>query len=173
MTRAAAYHYQGDAKRRRKELSRVGASEQTGPIGYLVGAWLASGVEPKLSQRLATRGLEKLSAADFRRDYQLLLASRSPWIRSALAGLGRLRDLSPEEAEAAVNVLTGQTRYFLRDVVSALRKRRDAPTEVVLADVLDKYWDSRVQWYVKLLLRAMAEPPSQETVRAPKKAQER
>ncbi|HXT60737.1 MAG TPA: hypothetical protein VN699_19010, partial [Pirellulales bacterium] len=173
VTRAAAYHYQGDAKRRRKELARVGASERSGPVGCLVAAWLASGVEPKLSQRLAARGLERLSAADFRRDYQLLLASRSPWIKSVLAGIGRLGDLPPEEAEAAVSVMSGQARYFVRDVISALRKRRETPTETVLAEVLDKYWESRLQWYAKLLLRALAEPPNPETVRAPKKAQER
>lgn len=169
-TRAAAYHYAGDAKRRRRELSRIGSSDQSGPIGLIVAAWLASGVEPKLSQRLAARGLENLSAADFRRDYQLVLGSRSPWIKSALAGIARLRDLSPDEVEAAANVLTGQSRYFMRDLVAAMRKHRDAPTETVLADVLDKYWDSRFQWYAKLLLRAMAEAPVAETVRAPKKA---
>ena len=170
VTRAAAYHCQGDAKRRRRELNRIGASEQAGPVGLLVAAWLASGVEPKLSQRLAAAGLENLSAADFRRDYQLLLGSRSPWVRSALTGIGALRDLPPEEVEAAANVLTGQSRYFLRDLAAALRKRRDAPTETVLAEVLDKYWDSRFQWYAKLLLKAMADAPAAETVRSPKKA---
>jgi hypothetical protein len=170
VTRAAAYHYSGDAKRRRQELSRIGSGDQAGPVGLLIAAWLASGVEPKLSQRLAAQGLENLSAADFRRDYQLLLGSRSPWIKSALAGIGRLRDLPPDEVEAAANILTGQSRYFMRDLVAALRKHRDAPTETVLADVLDKYWDSRFQWYAKLLLRAMSEAPVAETVRAPKKS---
>ncbi|HXT60881.1 MAG TPA: hypothetical protein VN699_19740, partial [Pirellulales bacterium] len=75
-----------------------------------------------------------------------------------------------EEAEAAVSVMSGQARYFVRDVISALRKRRETPTETVLAEVLDKYWESRLQWYAKLLLRALAEPPNPETVRAPKKA---
>ena len=81
-----------------------------------------------------------------------------------------MRDLPPDEVEAAANILTGQSRYFLRDLVAALRKRRESPTETVLADVLDKYWESRFQFYAKLLLRAMAEAPVEETVRAPKKS---
>ena len=173
MARAAAYHYQGDRQRRRRELTRIGAAEQTGPIGYLVAAWLAANVEPELSRKLAARGLEKLSPEDFRHDYHLLLASQSPWIRSALAGIGRLRDLPAEEVNAAVNLMAGQSRYFLRDVVAALRKRRDASTETIVAAVLDKYWENRYQYYAKVLLRAMAEGPSQETARTPKKSRER
>ena len=172
MARAAAYHYQGDRQRRRRELSRIGTSEQTGPIGYLVSAWLAAHVEPELSRRLAARGLERLSAEDFRRDYHLLLASKSPWIRSALAGIGRLRDLPAEEVDAAVNLLSGQSRYFLRDLVAASRKQRDVSTETVIAKVLDKYWETRYQYYAKVLLRAVAEDPSQETARAAKKSRD-
>ena len=91
MARAAAYHYNGDAKRSRKELTRIGTSEATGPVGLLLAAFLTSGVAPGVSQRLATVGLERLTAADFRRDYQLLLSSRSPWFKAALVGLIRLR----------------------------------------------------------------------------------
>ena len=69
--------------------------------------------------------------------------------------------------------MSGQLRYFVRDVIQAARKHPEASIEAVLADVLDKYWDSRLQWYAKLLLRALAEPPAQETVRAAKKASAR
>lgn len=170
LSRVAAYHYQGDVNRRRRELTRVGLSDETGPVGMLIASYLASGVEPTLSQRLAARGLERLSAADFRRDYQLLLSSRAPWIRAALAGLDRLRQLPPEEAEAAVGVLSGQLQYFVRDLVQAGRKNPSARIETVLAEVLDKYWDARLQWYAKLFLRMLAEPPGAETARSLKKA---
>lgn len=169
LSRAAAYHYQGDANRRRRELTRVGVSDETGPVGLLAASYLASGVEPTLSQRLAARGQQRLSAADFRRDYQLLLSSRAPWIRAALAGLDRLRQLPQEEAEAAVGVLSGQLQYFVRDLIQAGRKNPSARIEAVLAEVLDKYWDARLQWYAKLFLRMLAEPPAAETAAAPKK----
>ncbi len=173
LSRAAVHHYHGDVKRRRRELSRIAASEQAGPVGLLIASYLARDPELALSQRLAARGLERLSAADFRRDYQLLLSSRAPWIKSALAGLGRLRELPPEEAEAAVNVLSGQLRYFVRDVIQAGRKNPEASIDVVLADVLDKYWDARLQWFAKLMLRALADSPAAETVRAAKKGSSR
>ena len=151
-------------------MTRVGLSDDTGPVGLLAASYLASGVEPTLSQRLAARGLDRLSASDFRRDYQLLLASRAPWIRAALAGLDRLRQLPEEEAEAAVGVLSGQLQYFVRDLIQAGRKNPNARIEPVLAEVLDEYWDARLQWYAKLFLRMLAEPPAAETARSPQKA---
>jgi hypothetical protein len=161
LARTSLLHYAGDDKAAQRELSRID-SATTGPLGHLAAALLAGMIEPTLVKRFAAGGLERLNLTDFRRDYSLVLESRSPVVESALSGLGQLGRLDSAHSQAALSVLPKPLASFLGDLVERERTLANAPTEVVLAGLLDDYWSSGLELQVRFVLRWLAEsaPPA-------------
>ncbi|HVX10011.1 MAG TPA: hypothetical protein VHC22_02305 [Pirellulales bacterium] len=160
LARAAVLYYANDDRGAQRELMRID-SNTTGPLGHLAAALVAGMIEPTLVHRFASGGLEKLTIADFRRDYSILLESRSPAVASAMQGLGRLSKLDPAHAQAAVSVLPKQLASFVGDMIERQRTLPDAPTDVVLAGLLDDYWTGGLEIQARFVLRWLADssPP--------------
>jgi hypothetical protein len=161
LAKATLLYYANDDRAAQRELARLDPSS-TGPLGHLVAALVAGMIEPTLVHRFASGGLDKLSLNDFRRDYSLVLESPSPMIASALNGLGQLGRLSPAQSQAALSVLPKTPASFLGDLIERQRTVPDAPTDVVLAGLLDDYWMSGLEIQLRFVLRWLADssPPS-------------
>jgi hypothetical protein len=161
LSRASLLYYAGDDRGAQRELSHLD-SATTGPLGHLAAALLAGMIEPTLVKRFAAGGLEKLSINDFRRDYSLILESRSPMVESALSGLGQLGRLDAAHSQAALSVLPKPLASFLGDLLERERTLTNAPTDVVLAGLLDDYWSSGLELQVRFVLRWLADsaPPA-------------
>jgi hypothetical protein len=161
LAKAALLYYANDDRAAQRELLRLD-SATTGPVGHLAAALLAGMIEPSLVRRFAASGLERMTLTDFRRDYSLVLESRSPIVASALAGLGQLSKLDAAHTQAALSVLPKPLASFLGDLVERQRTLPDAPTDVVLAGLLDDYWSGGLEIQVRFVLRWLADsaPPA-------------
>lgn len=161
LAKAMLLYYANDDRAAQRELTRLDPSS-TGPLGHLAAALVAGMIEPTLVHRFAASGLEKLSLNDFRRDYSLVLESPSPIIASALNGLGQLGRLTPAQSQAALSVLPKMPANFLGDLIERQRTVPDAPTDVVLAGLLDDYWMSGLEIQARFVLRWLADsaPPA-------------
>ena len=172
LARAAVLYYASDDRGAQRELMRLD-SASTGPLGHLAAALLAGMIEPALVNRFAAAGLEKLSIADFRRDYSLVLESRAPAVDAALKGLGQLARLDPAQTQAAISVLPKPLASFLGDFVERQRTLPDAPTDVVLAGLLDDYWSGGLEIQARFVLRWLADSSAPATARAKAKTKTR
>ncbi|HEV3340989.1 MAG TPA: hypothetical protein VG125_11550, partial [Pirellulales bacterium] len=172
LSRASLLYYGGDDKGAQRELSHID-SATAGPLGHLAAALLAGMIEPTLVKRFAAGGLEKLSITDFRRDYSLILESRSPVVESALSGLGQLGKLDPAHSQAALSVLPKSLGSFLGDLVERERTLTNAPTDVVLAGLLDDYWSSGLELQVRFVLRWLADSAPPATAKGKSKSKTR
>jgi hypothetical protein len=161
LARAAVHYYANDDRGAQRELMRLD-SASSGPLGHLAAALVASMIEPALVSRFAVSGLEKLNIADFRRDYSLVLESRSKTVDLALKGLGQLSKLDPAQVQAAASVLPKPLASFVGDLVERQRTVPDAPTDVVLAGLLDDYWSGGLEIQARFVLRWLSEmsPPA-------------
>jgi hypothetical protein len=83
-------------------------------------------------------------------------------VASALSGLGQLSRLSPAQSQAALSVLPKPLASFLGDFIERQRTLPDAPTDVVLAGLLDDYWMSGLEIQIRFVLRWLADssPPA-------------
>jgi hypothetical protein len=166
LSRSAVLHFAGRDREARRELTLVDGSAQTGPLGYLSATLMSMMVEPTMTARLATHGQEKLELADFRRDYALVLESRHPWVQSALAGLKRFSELDAEQIDAAVRVLPSPLAGFVSDLARRLHSVPDGPTDVVLAGLLDEYWEGGLRLQASFVLRWLSESSAPATAKA-------
>lgn len=137
------------------ELKRIYESKETGPIGCLTTGKLLSSVKPPLAQAFATRGLERLSADDFRSDWRLAFEGK-PVLKQCLVRTAEaLRDLNDEDIEALVAVLPSEHATFVRDSIQLLRKGKDKPLGAVLRPALDEYWEKTLKKKVEAALKKL------------------
>lgn len=168
LSRASVFYLAGRDGEARDELIRVDRSDRTGPLGYLACTLASLVIEPAMVRQVASHGLEKTAIADFRRDYLLLLESRDEWVPSALAGMKQLSRLNPRQTESAVAVLPKPLGEFVADLAHRLQELPDAPTDVVVAGLLDDYWESGLRLRVRLALVWLSElaSPAPNTAKA-------
>ena len=156
--REAVFVTNGLGRYTRTELKRIYEFDEVGPIAYLTIAALLKYRNSSDRVPLANRGLERLSAEDFRKDVGLLLQGDSAIVESVKRLAAALRDLSTADVDALAAVLAPETGAFLRDAAALLRERRDDPVEEVLPTAFDAYWDTSLRARVETSLRELAAP---------------
>ncbi len=166
LSRAAVFYLASRDAEAKQELVYVDRAADTGPLGHLTATLASLMIEPAMTHQLAAHGLEKTEVADFRRDYLLLLQSRGPWVPSAIAGMQQLSRLDARQIESAVGVLPKPLGPFVADLTSRLRELPDAPADVVLAGLLDDYWQSGLRLRVRLALVWLSEMAAPKTAKA-------
>ncbi|MCX6928749.1 MAG: ankyrin repeat domain-containing protein [Verrucomicrobia bacterium] len=130
-------------------LKEVYESSETGPLGYLAFAQVLGMMQPPTARKFAARGLERLSTADFRRDWSLLLAGNSVFSQCVLRLAATLRDMSDEQIAALAkeqSILRGE---FIAECSRRLRAAKDQPITNALAPVFDTYWERELKEQVK------------------------
>lgn len=157
LSRAAVFYLASRDAEAKQELVRVDRATETGPLGYLAATLASLMIEPAMTHQLAAHGLEKTDVGDFRRDYLLMLQSHEGWVSSALAGMQQLSRLDARQIESAVGVLPKPLGTFVSDLAGRLRELPDAPADVVLAGLLDDYWESGLRLRVRLALVWLSE----------------
>jgi TPR repeat protein len=136
---------QGKGKYTAQAFGAIYESPDTGPLGYWAAASLVAQVQPGPARRFAARGLERLSAADFRRDCQLFFQDNSPLgqcLGKLAAALGNLDD---EDLGALVAGSSPASQDFLRESARALRQAKGQPVIKSLAPALDVYWEKELR----------------------------
>lgn len=131
------------------EWQRICVSPETGPIGFWVASTLFDSKMP--SRPFAMRGLQRLSTADFQRDYRLLVEGESVIAQCLARAVEGLRELSEEEVELLG--LSAERWPLIHRMVKALREHKDKSITAVLSPLLDAYWEDVLREQVETSLR--------------------
>ena len=143
-----------------KSLAAIYQSEQTGPVGCLATARLVALANPPLSRAFAEKGLERLSVADFRKDYTLFLEAGGEAAEGVRRLVETLRGLSPEEVDAVAIVLGPRAGHVARESIQALRGRhRDVSARDALSTTLEYWWEEYLREVVRAELSRRAALP--------------
>lgn len=154
LTREAVMIFGGNPKYADPELTRLLESPQTGPIGCLAAAGLlAQAGNEAGAARFAERGLQRLSAEDFRRDAALLLDIADNYTRRAGRPLAALTTLPADELAALMSLLQPSTRGFLVRAIAAVKTQPDRGLREVLEPLLADWWQGGLQKEIEALLQ--------------------
>ena len=139
------------------ETARIYDSDQTGPIGYLAVARLAAEVDPRIARLFASKGLERLSADDFRKDFAVLWPEEGPLAEILTSLSGALRGLDDQEVETLGSPLGAAHQGFLKNWVKELRKAPGRPAREVLGGLLERYWNEVFRPEVEARLKVLTQ----------------
>jgi len=158
LVREAGFVLTGKAKYTMAELGRIYQAPQTGPIGHLATAKLVGYMQRHVAQTFAKRGLERLAATDFRQDYRLLLVGDTIPAQCTMEVAKALRQLEPEEIEALARLAFPDASDETLKYLKLLCEDQERPTQLVLASILDRYWNEVLRNRVEGALREIATP---------------
>ena len=153
--REACFVARGKARYTDEALARIYESAATGPLGCLVTAELLSHFQPALARKFAARGLERLSVADFCRDYRSFLEGNSIASQCGQRLAARLRALDEEQVTALAKLESPALGEFLREGARRLRAAQDQPVLESLTPALDSYWEQELKGQVTIALKAL------------------
>jgi len=153
--REASLTIQGKGRYNDQALKEIYESGETGPLGYLIIARLLGKLQSPLAQKFAARGLERLSAADFRHDCSLFLAGNSVSSQCCQRLATTLRGLDEEQVAVVAKLQSPARSEFIQDCARRLRAAKDQPVLETLAPALDRYWETELKGEVSRLLRGL------------------
>ena len=159
IAREAVFVFGGMGRYTTMELQRIYESKETGPIGCLATGNLLNIIKwPQWphARAFADRGLERLSAGDFRNDWRLLIEGESVLAQCLVRTAEAFRDLDDEDIEALVLLLPPERATFVRNSVRLLREGKGKPVGEVLRPALDEYWEKVLKKRVEAALRKLA-----------------
>jgi hypothetical protein len=138
------------------ELQRLYASDDTGPVGFLVVAELLAKMNLPAAKTFADRGLTRLTAADFRSDCRLFLQDDCRLARAFSNMAVVLREMPPEDVAALAAALPADEAGLLEDCVQALRSAPTEPLAASLGSALDQYWVKSLRARVRAALQKLS-----------------
>ncbi|MHC4405948.1 MAG: hypothetical protein ACYTG0_40425 [Planctomycetota bacterium] len=136
-------------------LERLYTSPESGPICLLVTASLLNRVNAGLAHRFAVRGLERLSLADFRKDYRVFLDQDAICGKCVVRLAEALRNLEPDETELLASLCFGEDAAILNEAARCLRERPGVPIADALPGALDHAWEAGLRRRVERALRGL------------------
>jgi predicted DCC family thiol-disulfide oxidoreductase YuxK len=140
-----------------RDLQDIYDSGETGPIGCLVTAQLLKSQNSPLAKAMAARGLERLSADDFRRDCRLFLDENKLCGRWAAVLAVTVRNLNEQELNALMEPVPAPLADFIRDCVPRLRAaKKDQPLVETIAPALDAFWGKELKRNIADRLKKIA-----------------
>jgi hypothetical protein len=160
LLREACFTVQGKGRYTEEALRGAWQSLDTGPLGCLALADVLARFQPPLAREVAARGLERLSAADFRCDCRLLLTGDSILSECCQALVTGLRDIDPGKLDALLSQEPAFVGNFVRDGMERLRADTNQPVFEALAPALDGLWDGGLKQRVAEALQAQAVDPA-------------
>jgi hypothetical protein len=145
----------GEYRGATEEVSRLLASDDVGPLGYLAAAELLARVNPDMAPPFARRGLQRLDAKWFDKDLDQLLGEGLPpgVVLARLAA--NLRGLSTPEVEALAAALPAPAAERVRQLSQELRRQPDAPPPQLLRAALRAAWSAELRGAVEARLQAL------------------
>jgi hypothetical protein len=137
------------------ELMRLYKSDKNGPLCYLTVTELLSRFNPPMAQMMASRGLQRLSLQDFRKEYAVFLNPRCPMGQFAIKVAEFLRETDDGDVQAIAAMLPDVAGKRLQQSVANLRRNRSQPPEQTLPALLDDLWQNGLRERVKAALESL------------------
>ncbi|MHC5184120.1 MAG: tetratricopeptide repeat protein, partial [Planctomycetota bacterium] len=124
-----------------QELQLLYNTDQIGPIGYLLIAKFLGQLGYPAYTAFAQRGLQGMSAADFRKDWQPLLKKESKVKEMILCYLEKLQICSDEDISTSTLILPPETALLMEAMVKKLKEVEMEQLHNSLEPVLTDYWE--------------------------------
>lgn len=159
----AVFVTRGMAKYTDAELQRLYESRQTGPIGYLTLARLLAHIQSPTARPFAIRGLTRLSAENFRQDWQLVLQGDSVLAQVVQGFISALAELQEDEVQALAAVLPREAGRLLLHGARTVRENQGRPLPETVAPILERYWDESLRAVIQAQLREVLSQGSRQT----------
>jgi hypothetical protein len=156
LMREISFTVQGKGRYTDQALTEIYESSETGPLGYLTIAQVLGSMQPPLARKFASRGLERLSTADFRRDCRLFLTGDSVFSQCLQRLAAALRNLDDEQVAALAKQQSSVRAEFIRKCSRRLQAGKDQPVLETHAPALDFYWENELKEQVTAVLRVQA-----------------
>lgn len=151
LLRELTYAYCGEPQRAVQRLAELGNAPAIGPVGRLIISRFVQACQ-RPEPAMAALALAHLTPADFREDYQPLLAGDKPLCQVLCSLAEVLADLNQDEAALAARLLFPEQPKAVEELRRQLRRRRGLPTREALAASLDSVWRSELRTCVEVAL---------------------
>ena len=142
----------GRGKYTGRQLQRAVVSEDFGPVGLLVVSSLVDRMSRQASQTLAHRGTQRLSVAEFRRDYEPLLDETRITGKCIRRACEILRELSPAELRELQARTPDPWRPPFEAFSNELRRETDRPIDQAMPAALDAAWKAGLSDIIEQIL---------------------
>jgi hypothetical protein len=155
LSRDALMMVTGNGEAANVELSRVYRSEKNGPLCFLTASQVLIYLNPPAAQMMASRGLERLSLQDFRKEYAVFLNPKYPMGQFALRGAQFLREADQRDVDAIGSLLPADAATKFQQTVQLLRRDSKPPADLGLPAILDSLWRDGLRDRVKAALESL------------------
>jgi WD40 repeat protein/serine/threonine protein kinase len=142
------------------ELDRVLNSNQTGPLGHLMAAYVVRPYAPRVTEVVARRGLAFLEPADFHKDVHALVEGDGVAAQVLCRIADQLRHLPRQDVDVLCNSMSPPQAALLRKFRTSLMERGDQRIEQALPAVLDQFWSDQLSGPIEAALRSLAPIPA-------------
>jgi tetratricopeptide (TPR) repeat protein len=135
------------------DTKRAYRSEKSGPICLLAASVATAKRNPAIGDLMATRGLERLSLQDFRKDYAALLDPKCPSGQFFQRVAEFLRDADDSDIQSLSAILPGNAAAPFQNWARGLRQNRSRFAAEALPPLLDAAWEAGLRECVKATLQ--------------------
>lgn len=142
------------------ELERVLNSNQAGPLGHLMTAYMVRPYAPRVAEFVARRGLTFLQPADFHKDVHVLVEGDGLAAQVLCRIADQLRHLPQQDVDVLCGSMSPPQAELLRHFRASLIERNDQPIEKALPAVLDQFWSDQLSGPIEAALRSLAPIPA-------------
>lgn len=140
LVRETTFTVLGQSSYTKAELDALRKPDAMGPLGCLTTASLVGRLDPQLARAFAESGLERLSPADFRRDYGVLLESDAVVPQIMANAIGLLRPLSEKQIRELADELPAHLGLALVALGQSIRGAPNQPVGTSAWSVVEPLW---------------------------------
>ena len=140
--RCAAVALAGRGEGAAKEFADLRDSDHCGPVACLAAGTIARWTGVNTSATLAIKGLKRLGADDFRKNYAFLFESKDPLARQIRAVIAVLGELDDAELAAILKGLPPRDLKCVTAGIRELRKQKGRDPAEALRAALDAMWQA-------------------------------
>jgi hypothetical protein len=142
------------------ELERILNSNQTGPLGHLMAAYMVRPYAPRVTEVVARRSLAFLEPADFHKDVHALVEGDGVAAQVLCRLADQLRHLPQQDMDVLCGSMSPAEAALLRSFRASLIGRGNQRIEQALPAVLDQFWSDQLSGPIEAALRALTPIPA-------------
>ncbi|MHC4185032.1 MAG: tetratricopeptide repeat protein, partial [Planctomycetota bacterium] len=144
------------------ELKELYYSDQIGPIGYLLTAQFLRYLGYPGFRVFARRGLQTMSAEDFRKDWKPLLIKDSKTKDMIRCYLEKFQTYSAEDIQLVASVFPAEVASLIEATAQKLKEAEAEQLHESLDPILTDYWEKSLKEQMRQQLNELLSPQNSE-----------
>jgi hypothetical protein len=141
------------------ELQELYYSDQIGPMGYFLTSKFFQQIGFPGFKAFAQRGLQTMSAEDFRKDWKPLLTKESKIKDSIRCSLEKLQTYSAEDIQLAASVFPSDFALLIETTAQRLKETETEQLQESLDPILTDFWEKSFKETMRQQLNELLFPP--------------